>query len=240
MPEFKHFISLGYFCGVASTLETLGLRSASYPVDWCLSEFPELLCLIENGFQHYLSYDDMAQSKKIRSRYINAYGVIFVHDFTRFLPLSDQIDSVKEKYERRIRRFYRDIREPTLFLRFLKDEKELSFIEENKDRIQKLLKSFHPDNEILYIANSSYRSETVDFYPVDGDENGHIHIGNFIEKNEELSEYLENVYYPERQKNIERLKNKKKRRRYPFPRKTLFRFLIGKLSGKEYIHSKEF
>ena len=36
--EYKHFISLGYFCSVAMELERFGLRSESGPFDWVISD----------------------------------------------------------------------------------------------------------------------------------------------------------------------------------------------------------
>lgn len=37
--NYKHVISLGFFCSVALELERKGLRDASYPFDWLISDF---------------------------------------------------------------------------------------------------------------------------------------------------------------------------------------------------------
>ena len=53
--SFSHFISLGYFCSVALELERVGLRSASSPFDWLVSDFSGVIDLIENHFDSFWS-----------------------------------------------------------------------------------------------------------------------------------------------------------------------------------------
>lgn len=36
---FDNCISLGWFCGIASSMSQLGLRSVSGPFDWCYSDY---------------------------------------------------------------------------------------------------------------------------------------------------------------------------------------------------------
>lgn len=54
--RFEHIISLGSFCSVAMELEKKGLRAASYPFDWMISDsLEEILHLMENGFRDFLN-----------------------------------------------------------------------------------------------------------------------------------------------------------------------------------------
>ena len=45
-----NYISLGYFCSVASELERYGLRGESYPFDWVISDFGGVVEAIQNNF----------------------------------------------------------------------------------------------------------------------------------------------------------------------------------------------
>lgn len=52
--NYRHFISLGFFCSVASELERYGLRSASGPFDWqSCDSFKERMDLINNRFEKF-------------------------------------------------------------------------------------------------------------------------------------------------------------------------------------------
>ena len=66
-----NYISLGYFCSVASELEKLGLRTESSPFDWVISDFEGVLLAIQNNFSDYLNYSFLAQNKQNHSVYKN-------------------------------------------------------------------------------------------------------------------------------------------------------------------------
>lgn len=70
MKQFEHFISLEYFCSVASELERTGLRSTSSPFDWCISNFAGVMDAIENHFADFLAYDRLLQSDASCEYYI--------------------------------------------------------------------------------------------------------------------------------------------------------------------------
>lgn len=162
MKQYKHFISLGYFCSVALELERVGLRSTSSPFDWCISNYEGIINAIQNHFEDFLNYDYLLQSDILHNHYFNEkYRIWFFHDFDQYHSLKKQLPRVKEKYLRRIERFYKDIKQPTLFVRYISDEiegEELEYIKKNNEKITKLLKSFNEENEVIYIANTG---ETV-------------------------------------------------------------------------------
>ena len=237
------YISLGYFCSVAMDLERHGLRSESSPFDWLISDFEGVLSLMENHFEGFLNYDDLAQEPNNRAIYKNTrYNVSFYHDFDSLVPLREQLPEVQRKYDRRIDRFYNSITEPTFFIRYISDEdlvngrsKELLWIEENYGSILALLKSFHPDNDILFIANEGVTSETIHIYHVERDR-GDAVARNPLFKSKELYELFRALPCPGRAENLNRYKKQHHRlHRIKSKVTALFR----KYFRKEYIHEKQ-
>ena len=221
MEKYCNFISLGYFCSVATELEKLGFRSASYPFDWTISNFEGVIDAINSNFEDFLDYNLLRQSNTNKSHYFNVkYRIWFYHDFDSYLSLRRQLPNVKKKYNRRIERFYNSISEPTLFFRYISDEicdennksVELDFIEKNYHDILSLLKSYNSKNEIVFIANSSVKSDIIHIYNVEKDENDVV-SRKPIENNNDLLNFLESLdyslrdenlqYYSERQNNLQ-------------------------------------
>ena len=48
--SYSNYVSLGSFCSVAMELERFGLRSASFPFDWLLSDFRGVVEAINSNF----------------------------------------------------------------------------------------------------------------------------------------------------------------------------------------------
>ena len=224
---YRHYISLGYFCSVAMELERIGLRSASYPFDWLITpDLSNVMKYIRNGFDGFLEVSEMIQDAEVSSTYINrTTGFKYVHDFKASIPAAEQIDDVALKYRRRIDRFYRDITEPTLFVRYISDEKvcedgryaDLSWIEDNITDIEQTLRSYNPDNRIIWIGNSALESTAIPIYTVDKDEGDSV-ARKPLEKNVGLNDLLMNAYYPEREKNLEVYRAKMRKKNSPIAR----------------------
>lgn len=244
MKKYKHFISLGYFCSVAQELERIGLRDCSSPFDWCISDWKGVERAISTHFENFLNYENLYQDKTEPLHYKDMeYNIAFFHDFDKYKSLSEQLASVQKKYERRIERFYKDIAEPTLFVRYICDEcgrEEIDYIEENYTKIVELLKSFNSNNEIIFIANEETKSEKVNIYSVKKDENDLVARWP-LEKNSELDFLLKNVEYEKRKVNYNRYIQKKKREKkllYKIVVKT--RRQIKRLVCKTYIHERQY
>lgn len=243
----ENVISLGYFCSIASELERLGLRNASYPFDWCISDFEGVINAISNGFKDFLSYEYLSQNKKYRSIYMNdIYKIKFFHDFDKYSGLDKQLPDVKKKYARRIERFYYDIKKPTLFIRYISDEicneygksLELEYIESNYDKIISLIKSFNKNNEIIFIANNGTNSNRIHIYNVEKDNNDLV-ARKPLDKNKELFDLLNGIDLSNRAVNIERYNNKVKNNKINmFIRKV--RKALKMIFLKEYVHTKQF
>lgn len=248
MKRYENFISLGYFCSIAQELERMGLRSTSSPFDWCISDFEGVISAIKNNFEGFLDYELLSQSTNDRKHYFNIeYKIWFFHDFDQYRPLKKQIDSVRSKYSRRIERFYTNIHKPTLFIRYISDEEltpdgksvELEYIEKNIDSITSLLKSFNPDNDIIFIANSGVESDVITIYNVVPDSNDTI-AREPLHKNNSLKKLFDSFDYPNRDANISIYREKKAREAnfWRHNAKTLSNVLKG-LFLHPYIHEKQ-
>ena len=247
--EFKNFISLGYFCEVAEDLEKMGLRNTSSPFDWCITDFSKNIELIENRFEGFMNYDNLAQSIDDRNHYEDTrYHDFFFHDFTKYKPLSQQYDVVKAKYDRRIKRFLKNIESPTLFIRYISNEEknfsgrsiELEWIENNKDYVDQVLKSYNPDNQIIFIGDLSTRSDKIKIYNVKVDK-GDVVSRSPIYNNVELYPIMKKYRIENQDYNKARymLKQKKKN---SFTTKLFSRSvaIFNKLFKRVYHHSKSY
>lgn len=242
---FKHYISLGYFCSVALELERFGLRDASYPFDWIISDIKSVFECIENNFDNIFDINLLSQSQNEHKNYKNIkYGFYFFHDFNKYIPLSSQLDVVKEKYNRRIKRFYNAIKEPTLFIRYISDEKktsdgkseELAWIEQNIEKKTKIIKSFNSENEIIFIANEGVVSDKIKIYHITPDDNDTVARKPF-NKNESLYNYFSNVDYESKIDNLRHYEAKARKKDSVFE---LIKKKIKKTMTKEYIHCSQY
>lgn len=85
---YNHFISLGSFCSLASELERFGLRDASYPFDWLISDFKDVIYLIDNEFDDLFNEKYFMQNTTHRECYVNeARNMYFFQDFNAYEPL---------------------------------------------------------------------------------------------------------------------------------------------------------
>lgn len=195
MAKFKNIVSLGCFCSPAMEFKRVERRKFSLPFDWLVTmDFSAVLDLIDNNFNGLLEYDDLYQIKEVPSRYRNSrYSIDFYHDFLPVKSFDKQIDAVKEKYNRRIKRFYEIITEPTLFCRYIISRDELLYIAERYGEIVKRFKKYNEENEIMFIVNedifSTFDGEIPLLWTVEKDE-GDMFARNFLDKNEELKDFI--------------------------------------------------
>lgn len=174
------------------------------------------------------------------------YGFYFVHDFNQFEPLSAQIGLVQYKYRKRVDHFYEMIREPTLFIRYVRSfnhdsrdkTKEIEFIENYHDEINRYLKSFNPKNQIIYIANDTIISDKVKLFSVECDHGNHA--ARFpIEDNSDLKEMFDHFSIPNQKANLKWYKRRRCERfllRHLNQISTIIKFC----QSKTYIHDRQF
>lgn len=247
MKKYEHYISLGSFCSVALELERIGLRETSSPFDWLISDFEGVIRAIDNHFADWLNYDNMLQNIEHKMQYKDEfYGCQFFHDFNEIEPLENQIDEVREKYKRRIERFYRIISEPTMFIRYIKntktesgENKELIYIEENYEYILKIIKLYNSNNDIIFIANNEVKSHIIKIYNVEKDKNDVVSRA-FLEKNDELKILLCECDYERRDDNLRIYRRKKRKDNRRKILKRLKKKLNNKEAKEEYLHSRQY
>lgn len=222
MEKYKHIISLGFFCSVSSELERIGLRDSSYPFDWLISSFDSVLELINNGFKDFLSLDFIQQYSNNPSYYINnKYNIHFFHDFDKYKKCEEQIDEINNKYQRRINRFYKNIHEPTLFIRYIKDQDEVDYIELKFNEILNGLRKYNVNNDIIFVSNDTVIISNLKIFKVTADNNDTV-AKIFLEKNSDLKEYLcSGIYNIQKQEtNYKVYKRKRvKESLYKYPKK---------------------
>lgn len=195
--KYKNVISLGYWCGPALELRRTGFRSASFPFDWLIVDFREVIRLIESGFQDFFVCDNMAQYESNPYYYIDTiHGTEFYHDFDAYKSFDAQFNEISEKYNRRIKRFYKEIESPTLFIRYLKNEEECEWIQGHLEGIIKLLKKSNQKNTIVFVGDVTYSSYFSDFfYPITNSKEGKV-VDNFLDLTPSLMDYIKATVTP--------------------------------------------
>ena len=162
------YISLGPTCSVAYQLQKLGKKKESLPFDWIrCPNIKDVIHLITNNFQGFLDeisfvrddtkfplikdseiFDDVLdkETKIYRNEKLN---LGFFHDFKDGVTLED----VREKYNRRIKRFYETVKNECIFIR-----DDMYFHQENVDdynNLYQILVEFNDQNKLVLIINMS-------------------------------------------------------------------------------------
>ncbi len=121
MKKYDMIYSLGADCACATYLKMNNLRLYSGPFDWITHcKFSTRMNLILNNFEDFLNIEDLCPLEKDLSiqnddncdYYENTKnGIYFYHDFPCNVPFEQSFPLVKKRYDRRIKRFYKLIRE---------------------------------------------------------------------------------------------------------------------------------
>lgn len=117
MKTYDFIFSLGANCAVSQSLRDAGLQFASYPFDWIGS--PGLMRdveMVESGFANWLDRGDLKlwdvrhEEGAVQRVYKNMRtGFGFPHEFTNAFRIEDGYEKTREKYDRRIARFMKDL-----------------------------------------------------------------------------------------------------------------------------------
>lgn len=120
MKIYDIVYSMGRDCACASYMQRALIRSTSGPLDWLAGgNFVARSGVILNQFDNFLNEADLVPYQKKEGYpddkdcdyYENKKtGFCFFHDFPTGVPLKESFSSVKEKYDRRIARFYENVR----------------------------------------------------------------------------------------------------------------------------------
>lgn len=246
--KFENVVSLGFFCSVAHDIEELGLRSCSGPFDWVWSTWNGVYSAMQNEFSNYMPIENLAQSSHENCIYADReQGIVFFHDFTKYKSLEKQYKDVKAKYDRRIGYFYENIKNPTLFIRYIWDgthngKRMNEILQVEKDYVDflKLIKKYNKDNEVIFIANNDLHSDTLPIFYVEKDK-GDMVSRKPVLANQSLKEYLENMEFVNREKNLKKYSAKKKRQgSIGYRALHKCKLVLSKALLKEYVHEKRY
>lgn len=119
VKKYDFICSIGEDCACTSYLKNFNLRTTSSPFDWLTkADFETRINLIINNFENFLNIEDL----KLLQKDINIENdnkcdyyhniktnFYFYHDFPINIKLEQSFQDVKEKYNRRIERFYYNI-----------------------------------------------------------------------------------------------------------------------------------
>ena len=220
----------------------MGLRTHSGPFDWqaCV-DFKKRIELIDTDFKEFFeNLNEKGLYQKVidpQIYFMKAVGVFLVHDFTMYKSLAEQLPEVRKKYERRVASFYRQIARKTLFIYYVNKDNDVDYINHNIDYIRKVLRKFNPNNEIIFVANIDKHLDVTPTYYVIPDA-GDVVARKFLDKNEDLKSFLENLPFDVGQRcinmNFHKKKELKKRLCKPYRK---MKEILEKFCKKPYIHT---
>lgn len=157
VEEYNYCVSLGWYCGTASSLAKLGLRNFSGPFDWCHSHLESVITQIDNEFKDFMRKENLEiNDKTLKTFDDKKYQFCFKHDMKESLEL--EYTDIYTKYNKRIKRFLENIKSPTCFFRAVRSEREIEYIINNTDYIESVLKRYNPKNSIVYILLNGMKS----------------------------------------------------------------------------------
>jgi Putative papain-like cysteine peptidase (DUF1796) len=107
--KYDEVISLGGNCEPAIQLRKNHMRMMGYPFDWMFTTSVQgLIEFIQNKGAGFLDHDQLALSTEGGHHAVTdlRYGFTLIHDFTSFDNFQNDYLIVKEKYDRRIKRFF--------------------------------------------------------------------------------------------------------------------------------------
>ena len=167
--EYDFIFGIGAACSCSETLRKCGLQFQSYPLDWLYGgKLKTRIDLIVNNFQDFINKEDLMKTGEREHPlpcdiYANKKNkIIFNHDFALHQNLDDTYPAVKEKYDRRIKRLYDNIRKSNkiliVYIQTPNTKTKTKHIK--KDIIENIseIQNKYPNKDIklLYIAHKKY------------------------------------------------------------------------------------
>jgi hypothetical protein len=157
--------SIGDTCSCATCIKSFNLRLTSGPFDWIVGASIETrLNLILNGFTDFLNLDDLQLIIERKGAVFGEYknlrnNFYFGHDFINNTPLERSYNEVKEKYDRRIKRFYDNISKKALLLYIDDSGHSLDdpfFVDDNKlqSLCGRISEKFNKNIDFIFISHS--------------------------------------------------------------------------------------
>ena len=177
MKYYDNIISLGHCCHVAIVLKELELQGPTNVFDWSggnlfdkcgIGGFEGKINLICNNFENFLNLEDFeefdVQQNNHRAVRNKRTGLQYIHDFTKSKSISDEFGEFSAKYNRRIERLYKILKEKesVLFLFVTRTEEiPLETIKKAEDNINRL---FNDKVDFLILQHQSSLKDEESLY----------------------------------------------------------------------------
>ena len=157
-------ISLGTSCRPAYHLKMQKIRTEAYPFDWNITPENSLFDILKNDFkdyfdQNFLEISSIKEKDKFRVIATNLkYKNIFWHDFTKKEFSPEEFKKVKDKYDRRIKRFHNVVNsgENILFIRE-------SINRESAVKLSEFISTKYPKIKYAILATSRQPDAKIDW-----------------------------------------------------------------------------
>ncbi|MBQ9990094.1 MAG: hypothetical protein IJP31_04020 [Lachnospiraceae bacterium] len=154
---YENCVSLGWFCGTASSMALHGFRACSGPFDWFFSDLPSVLKIIEKNFEDFMIKENLVVSPNKPHEFTDRkYGFRCPHDIKN--NLTQDYSRIYEKYHRRASNFMNKITLPTCFIRAVRNEEEITYIRENIDYIYSVIRRANSKNQIIFLLLENMNS----------------------------------------------------------------------------------
>lgn len=161
--KYDETVSLGSACQSAWQLEVNEVRKWAYPFDWLVTSFDGLVAFIMNRGEGFLERDNLEVVEVLKGDSLSFLHVVdrkydfhSIHDF--FFPDMYNYDKVKDKYERRIQRFFA----------LLESDRKILFVRTQISRneatyLDSLLHRLYPHLEYTLVAVSGDPDAQMDW-----------------------------------------------------------------------------
>lgn len=158
LKQFENCISLGESCSLSMFMCRTGLHSFTGPFDWIDTlSFDGVLKNIDNGFVDFLNEKNLQREGFYNyTVYDKKYNIYFFHDFCK------KYEEVKEKFDIKAKRLLEKMKQPSCFFRLVSNKMEVAYINNNQKYIQKVIKKYNNDNEIVFLICKKSIGEKIE------------------------------------------------------------------------------
>lgn len=174
--KFDLIFSLGEDCACSSYLRRFNLQEYSYPFDWLTkADFSVRVDLLLNDFKGFLEKENLIKLDKNTFKgdkdekndyyWCKKTDFNFYHDFDNKMPFDEAFLCVKNKYQRRIQRLYKQIKSSQNILILWWSRDKHQDIDKVIKSCEALLQKFNNKNIYMLLIEFA-EQERQKFYPL--------------------------------------------------------------------------
>lgn len=149
---FDLFVSLGWYCATASSLQSHGLRDISGPFDWCQTHLEGVIHFLETEFEDFLAREncEFVARKDDKVFYDRKWGVLFPHEIRS--DFEEEWVDVQGKYDRRVQRLRECLQKKRIcFVRAVRTQDEIAYIVKKQQHIKRVIENKNSGNAIIFL-----------------------------------------------------------------------------------------